>query len=284
MALTLNTILAGSGIDPETVRVLRHQDTGSLPGRTPYHLWRNDREAFDAYQSVQKIKRRKTLGECDPLWAVFVAPPTGETLFVGLWQAHYVGLNAEYLPWRNADGGDPARSIDTYDLTPLNELSDLIGRLIIEWTGGPRNWIQYAFQKNRPDLKKPVLEIRREFQEPAFPGYLAFNEPLSAISSLPATWRTALAAVRGVYILTCPRTREQYIGSASGADGFLGRWNNYVANAHGGNVGLRSRDPSDYQVSILEVVGNSASGDEVVALETLWKRKLRSQEMGLNRN
>ena len=57
-----------------------------------------------------------------------------------------------------------------------------------------------------------------------------------------------------------------------------------MSNAHGGNVGLLSRDPSDYQVSILEVVGNSASGNEVVALEALWKRKLRSQEMGLNRN
>ena len=147
MALTLNTILAGSGIEPETVRVLRHQDTGSLPGRTPYHLWRNDRQAFDAYQSVQKIKRRKTLGESDPLWAVFVAPPTGETLFIGLWQAHYVGLNSEYLAWRNANGGDPAGSIDTYNLTPLNELSDLIGRLIIEWTGGPETGFNTPFRR-----------------------------------------------------------------------------------------------------------------------------------------
>tara|TARA_R110000868_G_scaffold411761_1_gene709210 strand:+ start:699 stop:1538 length:840 start_codon:yes stop_codon:yes gene_type:complete len=279
MPLTFNSILAGSGIDPVTVRLLRHQDNRSLPGRTPYHLWCDDRQAFDFYQSAQAKQRRKILGENNPLWAAFVASPTGETLFAGLWQARCTGLNTKYRQWPHADGGDPAGSALTFDLTPLPNLSDLIGRLIIQWTGGERNWVQYASRS-----EKPILEIRRVFQEPNFPGYLSFDEPLSAIPGLPPTWRTALAAARGVYILTCPRTREQYIGSATGADGFVGRWDGYVANAHGGNIGLRSRDPSDYRVSILEVVGNAASLNEVVALETLWKRKLRSREMGLNRN
>jgi hypothetical protein len=58
----------------------------------------------------------------------------------------------------------------------------------------------------------------------------------------------------------------------------------YVANGHGGNVGLRSRDPADYQVSILEVVGNAATFEDVIALEGLWKSKLQSREMGLNQN
>jgi len=30
----------------------------------------------------------------------------------------------------------------------------------------------------------------------------------------------------------------------------------YVRDGHGGNVGLKGRDPSDYRVSILEVVGS----------------------------
>ena len=73
-------------------------------------------------------------------------------------------------------------------------------------------------------------------------------------------------------------------GSASGSVGFHGRWLSYARDGHGGNVGLKSRDPSDYQVSILEVVGSLATTDEILKLEDLWKRKLQSREMGLNQH
>ncbi|WP_410001986.1 hypothetical protein [Rubinisphaera sp. JC750] len=53
---------------------------------------------------------------------------------------------------------------------------------------------------------------------------------------------------------------------------------------HGGNVELKVRDPSDYQVSILEVAGSAATTEEILSLESLWKQKLQSREMGLNRN
>ena len=74
------------------------------------------------------------------------------------------------------------------------------------------------------------------------------------------------------------------IGSASGADGFLGRWKEYVDNGHGGNVALRTRDASDYLVSVLEVAGSSATPDEIRALESMWKIKLHSRDIGLTRN
>jgi len=47
---------------------------------------------------------------------------------------------------------------------------------------------------------------------------------------------------------------------------------------------VRSRDPSDYQVSILEVAGTSTSEEELMTMEARWKMKLQSREMGLNRN
>ncbi|HEX7184206.1 MAG TPA: GIY-YIG nuclease family protein, partial [Thermoanaerobaculia bacterium] len=88
----------------------------------------------------------------------------------------------------------------------------------------------------------------------------------------------------GVYLLTCPKTREQYVGSATGEEGFWGRWQNYLETGHGGNVGLQSRDMSDYQVSILEVAGTAATRDDILRMEGRWQSKLQSQEMGLNRN
>ncbi|TBY66236.1 hypothetical protein E0H51_34055 [Rhizobium leguminosarum bv. viciae] len=71
---------------------------------------------------------------------------------------------------------------------------------------------------------------------------------------------------------------------AAGAKGFIGRWREYFATGHGGNVGLKSGDPSDYRVSILETVGNNSTVADLLALEVRWKSKLLSREMGLNRN
>jgi hypothetical protein len=71
---------------------------------------------------------------------------------------------------------------------------------------------------------------------------------------------------------------------ADGADGFWGRWQEYIRTGHGGDVALKSRDPSDYQASILEVAGTAATLPEIQEMERLWKRKLQSLEMGLNRN
>ena len=69
----------------------------------------------------------------------------------------------------------------------------------------------------------------------------------------------------------------------------LGDWLSIVALtalaanlSHGGNVGLKE-NPSNYQVSILEVAGSLLTRDEIVRLEELWKVKLKSKEMGLNR-
>jgi hypothetical protein len=129
---------------------------------------------------------------------------------------------------------------------------------------------------------KAVLELRRDLVDPPFPGYIDFIEPLSRLEALPQAWRDALRIARGVYLLTCARTKEQYVGKADGDDGFLGRWRDYIANGHGGNVGLLRREPSDYQVSILEIAGSAAPANDILKMEERWKKKLQSKEMGLN--
>jgi len=174
---------------------------------------------------------------------------------------------------------DPVGTCDLYRLTLDERVNDLAGRLVIAWGDSERAWIQRADNQD-----KVVLEIRQAFREPDFPGFARFIASLSKVEGLPAGWVAALSASRGVYLLTCPKTREQYVGSATGADGFHGRWLSYARDGHGGNLALRSRDPSDYQVSILEVAGSAATVDEILAMEALWKRKLQSREMGLNKN
>lgn len=277
MPLRFNALLAQAGIAPALVRLLRHQDSRSAKGRTPYELWRDDRPAFEFYQDGQSIGNRTKLTA--PFWASFVVTPAGETMLAGFYGCRYVGTNETERHWPHAVGFDAVGTADVYELTLDSRLNDLAGRLIIEWGEGGRAWVQRADNQD-----KVVMEIRQAFREPDFPGFARFISPLSKVEGLPVAWTAALSASRGVYLLTCPKTREQYVGSATGADGFHGRWLSYAQDGHGGNVGLKSRDSSDYQVSILEVAGSAATVEEILGMETLWKRKLQSREMGLNKN
>lgn len=277
MALLFNTILNQEGINPSEVRLLRHQDHRAEKGRSPYELWRTDIVAFNSYQGHQSFGNRAKLDA--KYWAAFIATPNSETLFVGLYAVAFVGENQVNVPHPHMTGVDLAGTCHVYDLALEDRFSDFVGRLVIDWGASERAWVQ------RPDRQnKRVLAIREAFREPEFPGFTKFIKQLSQLQSLPIGWIDVLRSSRGVYLLTCPKTREQYVGSATGGNGFYGRWQSYEQNGHGGNIGLKSKDPSDYQVSVLEVAGSSASVDDIIAMESQWKHKLQSREMGLNKN
>lgn len=277
MPIMFNTILREAGLPLTAVRLIRHKDKRAARGRTPYELWRHNRPQFDLYQSIQSISNRKKLTA--PYWAVFIVNLNEETMFAGVYAVRYRGLLEQEIPSPHMDGIEEAGSGDVYDLTLQDTLSDLIGKLFIDWGPGALAWVQHAHRND-----KAVTELRVAFQEPDFPGFLHFIQPLSKLDNVPQSWIVALRSSRGVYLLTCPKTKEQYVGSATGEAGFWGRWQDYVHTGHGGNVGLKSRDPSDYQVSILEVASTSATTADILTMEGRWQSKLQSQEMGLNRN
>jgi len=278
MPITFNSILQSADIAPSTVRLLRHQDSRSLRGKKLYQLWRDDRPAFELYQSVQGFDGKPKLATAK-YWASFLAMPNGETLFVGLYAVASCGVLETQMVDPSTGTLLPPGTCNSYTLHLAEALTDLIGKLVVDWGPGTRAWLQYADRQN-----KIVLELRRAFTEEAFPGFDRFLEPLSRIENLPASWLEALRSVSGVYLLTCPRTKELYVGKASGIGGFLSRWMEYVQNNHGGNVGLMGREPSDFQVSILEIAGSSASEDQICQMESRWKIRLQSRELGLNRN
>jgi len=194
-----NTILEGNGLSLGDVRLLRHQDPRSERGRSPYELWRDNRPGFDLYQSLQRTDRRTHFSS--PFWASFVVTPDQETMFVGIYGVKLRGLLEHDTPLQNREGVDKAGTCDVYDFTLEEALRDLIGRLFVDWGVGTRSWVQRADQQN-----KPVKELRTEFKEPDFPGFLNFAEPLSKLDALPKGWTAALQSSKGVYLLTCPKT------------------------------------------------------------------------------
>lgn len=276
MPLGFNTILSTAEISPAHVRLLRHRDDQGA-SRTLWDLWSNDRTAFEAYQARQKVSDRAKLSA--PYWASFVVMPSDETIFSGLYRIGSSHPLAADMPKHNAPGLDVAEKHEEYETTLLPLLADFSGRLVIDWGPGKRSWIQRADKQD-----KVILELLRAGTEPPFPGYLNLISHLSDIGALPTSWRLALSLARGIYLLACPESKEQYVGMAIGSNGFLGRWMEYFATGHGGNVGMLSRPPQNYQVSILEVAGSGATVSDIVAMEALWKRKLMSRQMGLNRN
>jgi len=277
MPIMFNTILREAGLPLSDVRLIRHKDKKATRGRTPYELWRDNRPQFELYQSTQSIPNRKKFTA--PYWAVFVVNLSEDTMFAGLYAVRYRGLLRKDTPRPHMEGIDEAGRCDVYDLTLQNTLSDLIGKLFIDWGPGALAWVQHADRKD-----KPITELRMAFHEPTFPGFMNFIQSLSKLDNVPKSWITALQSSRGIYLLTCPKTKEQYVGSATGEEGFWGRWQDYFQTGHGGNLGLKSRDPSDYQISILEVAGTSATTEDILRMEGRWQAKLQSREMGLNRN
>jgi hypothetical protein len=279
MPLFFNSLLTQFGISLRDVRLLRHQDTRADKGKTLYELWRDDRVNFDQYQSIQKPERREQLNT--KYWASFVGLPDNQTLFVGMFRVKYAGLSKHDTPKVHTSGTDLAGTHDRYELILDDSLREFVGKLLITWGAGTRSWVQRADKQD-----KAITELRPALKDPEFPGFLKFISNLSKVQAdtLPTRWVDILKISRGVYLLTCPKTREQYIGSAYGQDGFWGRWQEHARTGYGDAIKLKSREPSDYQVSILELVGTSTTDNEIIQLENQWKEKLRTKEMGLNGN
>lgn len=278
MPFRFNMLLEQAGIDPAEVRLLRHQPT--VAGKSLIEIWRTDRSAFKAYQSYQTAGQRTSFAR--PYWASFIGTWDGRTVFVGLYEVGAPALVEQKFTAPVSDQPIGPGASDVYPTSLSPHLADHQGRLYVEWGGGAsgkRAWSQRAEQQD-----KIITELRLDAAERPFPGLMNITMPLSTVADAPPTWAEALRTSRGVYLLTCPRDGSLYVGSAAAEGGFWARWSDYRANGHGGNVALIDREPSDFIVSILEVAGSVASPDDILAAEALWKRKLLSRELGLNRN
>lgn len=276
MPLTFNALLAEHGIAAKDVRLLRHAKRQGATGISPLQAWREDRPRFEAYQATQPSRDRAFFDV--PYWASFVAYPDRDTMFVGMYRLESGAWLVDAFTCPLTGRSVPANQVDRWSATALPNFSEFEGKLFIAWGAGTRSWGQRAERQN-----KPIVELRREAKEEPYPGHTSFIAQLSQIEALPHSWAAVLQAARGIYLLTCPRTKEQYVGAAFSDGGFMSRWMQHLGRG-GDAIAFRARQPEDYRVSILEVAGSLATDSDIVAMEIRWKDKLQSREMGLNRN
>ena len=203
-----------------------------------------------------------------------------------------VGVSAEVPPY--PDGHPyPELPLGThwYDFAAVPGFEDLEDRVVIDWGRGALAWVQWL-DEGRP---KRVIEVLPAGHGGEFPGYdevvLRFDELQRIVSQPEANhaWHVALRAIAAVYLITDRATGDQYVGSARGADGLLGRWRSYAkSGGHGGNVHLRtlvgdrSARAADLQFSILRTLPLDAPREDVLAVESVYMRKLGTRAFGLN--
>lgn len=271
--LRLSHVLAATGIDPTDVVVLRHTFT-SDGLRTADDL--TPSKIFD-YTRRQVVDNK--LGKQPPrYWLVFMADGGRRSRLLVAYENH-----GEVVAER--DG--PSRY---FDLQPVELLSSLIGRLVIEWSKDTVNWAKTATSA----AAFPVVEIA-DPEVVLFPGFdrvlITYAELLSVVSdSRYGGWRTALGSVQGVYLIADSSTGQLYVGKADGEERILGRWAAYARDGHGGNVALRAlsginpQHTTHFRFSILRVFGPSVPSAEIDQTESHFKAALLTRQFGLNRN
>jgi hypothetical protein len=184
---------------------------------------------------------------------------------------------------------DMPASAYRYTLERVAGFEDLERRVVIEWGASTRAWHQWLKHKE-------IVEVLPRGYVTEFPGYddfiLSYAQLCEIIQNPTANreWHRMLAAVAGIYLITDGTTGRQYVGSAYGAEGVLGRWSAYAASGHGGNRLLRELMDTNvehcnhFSFTLLRTLPRTLTRDEVYAYENLYKMKLGTRAHGLNAN
>ena len=272
--LSLADLLRVAGVAPDDVLLVRH--TYSADGLTgPQDA---TVENVLTYSRAQALRQSKIPRDPPAFWLNFVADGKRRSRFLAAYENR-----GEVL----AERTDVLRY---FDLHQSDVLVSLRNRLVIEWSNDTINWAKAGQKADQ----MPVVEIADPARVP-FPGFdevlITYDELLAITEdSRYAEWRTALAAVQGVYLVADTSSGKLYVGKADGTDRLLGRWSAYARDGHGSNVALRELAEVDvthrrhFIFSILRVFGPTATTAEVDAAEAHYKRALLSRQYGLNRN
>lgn len=175
-----------------------------------------------------------------------------------------------------------------YEFQNLDEYSKYIGRVIIRYKNTSQTLIRNADSVIQ-DCQ--IVQILPDlFDNDLFPGYEHVHLNWVSLKRVitKESWKTALQNQKAVYLLTDTSNGKQYVGSAYGQDMLLGRWQAYVKNGHGGNIGLKrlpfSHIKQFFTYSILDIYKSSTDDQIIIDREQWWKQVLQSRQFGYNEN
>jgi hypothetical protein len=175
-----------------------------------------------------------------------------------------------------------------YEYETLTQYEKFFGRLITRYKNQSQTMIRLANSViDECEVEQILPSI---FDNDIFPGYDKVNVSWVELSRVieKDTWKTALQSQKGVYLITDVSNGKKYVGSAYGENMILGRWQSYVKNGNGGNIGLKvlSFDyiKKNFRYSILDIYKSTIEDQVIIERESWWKEVLQSREFGYNEN
>ena len=278
--LYFSDVLRKVGLDPAKVKLIRHALTD-----------KGFKSCYDKNMVLEYTRQQKSgFSKNYDYWCVFIS---GKGTLAKLFACYRVGNSVPDTPdampkdfphpeWFQGENA-------YFDLEHIDLLKDYEGRLTIDWGNSARMWHQ------KGTTGKPIVAIQAD-EKKVFSGFenliLTYDE-LKEIVENPTiyeAWHTALSSVNAIYLIVDRETGKQYVGSAYGKDGLLGRWSCYVNSLHGNNKLMKElicAYPERYhhfQFSILQILPKTVTDDEVIQTESLYKKKLLTVPFGMNDN
>ena len=282
--LLLSDLLKINGIDTHDVVLIRHV-------LSQEHFRKCFENGFIKEYTQIQGKNKKMLKK-SKYWMVFISTNGTNAKFYCMYELKaFTDISEHEMPV-----GFPCPDMYNddsymYELDETDLFSDLKDRLIINWGTSTQSWYQSSANS------KPIVAINSQEKYP-FNGYessiYTFEELQNiaedmGVGAYEEHWK-ALSSVKGIYLIVDTSDGKQYIGSAFGEKGILGRWIEYVNSHHGGNkelIKLLEHHPERYKkfrFTILKIFSEGASVKEVTDAEQLYKAKLGTIEFGLNDN
>lgn len=198
-----------------------------------------------------------------------------------LWLLFHIGRITKDLNILNGIG---------YEYETLTDYEKYFGRVIVRYKNQSQTMIRLANSViDDCEVEQILPDI---FDNDIFPGYDKVNVSWDELSRVieKSTWKTALQNQKGVYLITDTSNGKKYVGSAYGENMILGRWQSYVKNGHGSNVGLKSLNldhiKKNFRYSILDIYKSTIDDLVIIERESWWKEVLLSRkiEYGYNEN
>lgn len=274
--MRLSQVMRAEGLEPTEATLILHRPTPlGLRRRLPWIAAERPGE-FDAYQNVHSRPAQATL-RGRPVTLSFVTVAEGRLAFAGAFSVTVAGERSlrEILadphfgilrrereatrgPAREDEDDEEASRPESlrlvFRLGPLAAMAALKGRLVIP-ASGTRAYVRLVESYN-PN----VLAIAEaSLLTPSVPGWRDMVLRTDEVRDLPGAWAARLTDWQSIYLIVDESDGARYVGSASGAGGFLARWRQHVAReAEGITAKLRERDPSRFRFSILERVVDMA--------------------------
>ena len=278
--LYFSDVLRKVGLDPAKVKLIRHALTD-----------KGFKSCYDKNMVLEYTRQQKSgFSKNYDYWCVFIS---GKGTLVKLFACYRVGNSVPDTPdampkdfphpeWFQGENA-------YFDLEHIDLLKDYEGRLTIDWGNSARMWHQ------KGTTEKPIVAIQAD-EKKVFSGFenliLTYDELKEVVENptIYDAWHTALSSVNAIYLIVDQETGKQYVGSAYGKDGLLGRWSCYVNSLHGNNKLMKElicAYPERYhhfQFSILQILPKTVTDDEVIQTESLYKKKLLTVPFGMNDN